>query len=76
MVCVMTQCTFLPLSVLQTARHSQLTLDYYLVVCYVLCNFHVLYRSLRTKNRFETFTLFSRVTLIRKLQSTPDLDHM
>jgi len=34
------------------------------------------YRSLRTINRFETFTLFSRVTLIRKPQSTPDLDHL
>ena len=33
------------------------------------------YRSLRTINRFETFTLFSRVTLIRRLQSTSDLDH-
>ena len=33
------------------------------------------YRSLRTINRFETFTLFSCVTLIRKPQSTPDLDH-
>ena len=33
------------------------------------------YRSLRTINWFETFTLFSRVTLIRKLQSTSDLDH-
>jgi len=33
------------------------------------------HRSLRTKNWFETFTLFSRVTLIRKLQSTSDLDH-
>jgi len=33
------------------------------------------YRSLRTINRFENFLLFSRVTLIRKLQSTSDLDH-
>jgi len=33
------------------------------------------YRSLRTINRLETFTLFSRVTLIRKLQSTLDLHH-
>jgi len=28
-----------------------------------------------TTNSFETFTLFSRVTLIRKLQSISDLDH-
>ena len=34
-----------------------------------------MYRSLRTINRFEIFTLFSRVTLIRKLHSTSDLDH-
>ena len=34
------------------------------------------YRSLRTINRFEAFTLFSRVTLIRRLQSTSDLDHL
>jgi len=33
------------------------------------------YRSIRTINRFETFTLFSRVTLIGKPQSTSDLDH-
>jgi len=33
------------------------------------------YRSLRTINRFETFALFSHVTLIQKLQSTSDLDH-
>jgi len=32
------------------------------------------YRSVRTINRFETITLFSRVTLIRKPQSTSDLD--
>jgi len=30
------------------------------------------YKSLRT---IKTFTLFSRVTLIRRLQSTSDLDH-
>ena len=29
-----------------------------------------------TINTFETFTLYSRVTLIRKPQSTPDLDHL
>jgi len=32
------------------------------------------YRSLRTINRFKTFTLFSRVTLIRKPQLTSDVD--
>jgi len=31
--------------------------------------------SVRTINSFETITLFSHVTLIRKLQSTSDLDH-
>jgi len=36
---------------------------------------HFVYRSLRTINRFEAFTLFSRVTLIRRLQSMSDLDH-
>jgi len=33
------------------------------------------YRSVRTINSLETITLFSRVTLIRKPQSTSDLDH-
>ena len=33
------------------------------------------YRSLRTINRLKTFTLFLRVTLIRKLQSISDRDH-
>jgi len=33
------------------------------------------YRSVRTINSFETITLFSRVTLSRKPQSTSDLDH-
>jgi len=33
------------------------------------------YRSVRTINSFETITLFSRVTLIRKPQSTSNLDH-
>jgi len=33
------------------------------------------YRSQRTINRFKAFTLFSPVTLIRRLQSTSDLDH-
>ena len=33
------------------------------------------YRSVRTINSFETITLFTHVTLIRKLQLTSDLDH-
>jgi len=33
------------------------------------------HRSVRTINSFETITLFSHVTLIRKPQSTSDLDH-
>ena len=33
------------------------------------------YRSLETRNRYETFTLFLRVALIERLQSTSVVDH-